>query len=400
MIDILLISSDDAHATRIAALLAKSGVGHRLRTYRASARDLKQYSDPLKTADLVIVDDAGLSAAGLGLIEEALVAAPRLSCMIVTASLSKDLLMAAMRAGVRHVLPWPLDEQEFAEELVHVASKKSSGARREGRVLSFASCRGGSGATFLAVNLAYTLAATRDKRVLLVDLNRQFANASLLVGDKLPAATLADVCAQIDRLDAAFFEGCVMSVHPNLDVLAGAGDPIKAAELRPAQLERLLDLARPLYDAVIVDIGQTIDPVAILALDQSYAICVVLLQNIPYLHAGRRLLEILLELGYAKGKVRLLINQYEKNAPIRLETLEETLGMPAALLLPRDEKHASEAVNQGAPLVTIAKNSPLAQSFFALADLIWPQPEQASKGVLRRLFAPKPAQMRQLKTEQ
>jgi pilus assembly protein CpaE len=400
MIDILLISTDDAHAARIAALLAKSGVGQRLRTYRTGTRDLKQYADALKTADLLIVDDAALNAADLALIEEVLSASPRLSCMIVTPSLSKDLLMAAMRAGVRHVLPWPLDDQEFVEELVHVASKKTTGARREGRVLSFVSCRGGSGATFISVNLAYTLAAMRDKRVLLIDLNRQFSNASLLVADKLPAATLSDLCAQIDRLDAAFFEGCVMSVHPNLDVLAGAGDPIKAAELRPAQIERLLDLVRPLYDVVIVDIGQTIDPVAILALDQSYAICAVLLQNIPFLHSGRRLLEILLELGYPKGKVRLLVNQYDKNGPIRLSTLEDTLGMPAALLLPRDEKHAGEAVNHGAPLMTIAKNSALTQSLFSLADLIWPQPEQESKNVLRRLFSPKPAQMRQLKTEQ
>jgi pilus assembly protein CpaE len=399
MIDILLLTSDDGHAGRIAGLLAKSGVGHRLHTCQGNAPDLKQYAASIATSDLLIVDDDALGSADLALIEETLAATPRLSCMIVTPSLSKDLLMAAMRAGVRHVLPWPLDEQEFTEEIKHVASKRVSSARREGRVVSLVSCRGGSGATFIAANLAYTLAATRDKRVLLIDLNRQFANASLLITDKPAAATLADLCAQIDRLDAAFFEGCVTSAHPNLDVLAGAGDPIKAAELRPAQLERLLDLVRPLYDAVIIDVGQTLDPVSILALDQSYAIGAVLKQDIPHLQAGRRLFDILLELGYAKGKVQLLVNQYEKNAPIRLSTLEETLGMPASVLLARDDKHAAEAVNHGAPLAMNAKASPLAQSFHALADLTWPRPQPPSKSAWRRLFAPKPAPVRQLKTE-
>ncbi|TKC92598.1 pilus assembly protein CpaE [Trinickia terrae] len=399
MIDILLISTDEARAARIAAMLKKNGVDHRLRTAPIQARQLKQHAEAFKSADLLIVDDDELTALDLSGIEEALVATPRLSCMLVTPSLSKEQLMAAMRAGVRHVLSWPLNEQQLDEELAHLATKRISGVRREGRVLSFVSCRGGSGATFIAVNLAYALAAMRDKRVLLLDLNRQFADASLLLADQVPTATLADLCAQIDRLDAAFFDGCVMRVHPNLDVLAGAGDPIKAAELRPAQLERVLELVRPRYDAVIVDVGQTIDPLSMLALDQSYAICAVLRQTIPQLHAARRLLRILLELGYPSGKVRLLVNQYDKSAQLSLATLEETLAVRAAHLLPRDEKHADLAVNHGAPLLTIAKNSALAQSLAALGEQLWPQPETASKSVLKRLFAPKTAEPHQLKTE-
>jgi pilus assembly protein CpaE len=398
MIDILLISSDDAHAARVGALLTQNGVAHRLSTVRARARELK-HVEPLKTADLLIVVDDELSAQDLSGIEEATVAAPRLNCMLITPSLSKELLMAAMRAGVRHVLSWPLDEQEFAQELAHVTAKKSSGTRREGRVLSFLSCRGGSGTTFIGVNLAYALAATRGKRALLIDLSRQFADASLLLADRVPASTLADLCSQIDRLDAAFFDGCVMNVHPNLDVLAGAGDPVKAAELRPAQLERVLAFARPRYDVVILDIGQTIDPLSILALDQSYAICVVLRQTIPHLHAGRRLLEILLELGYSTSKVRLILNQYDKHAQLSAATLEETLGMRAAHRLPRDDKHAHLAVDHGTPLLQVAKNSALAQSLNAFADLLWPQADAAGKSVLRRLFASKPAPLRQLHTE-
>ena len=399
MIDILLISSDDAHAARIAALLKQSGVEHRLRTAPARARQLKAHTDSIKTADLLIVDDDELSAQDLHGVEEAIAAAPRLNCMLVTPSLSKEVLMAAMRAGVRHVLPWPLDEQEFAREIAHVTAKRTSGTRRDGRVLSLLSCRGGSGTTFIGVNLAYALATAHDKRVLLIDLTRQFADASLLLADKAPPATLADVCSQIDRLDAAFFDGCVMAAHPNLDVLAGAGDPVKAAELRPAQFERVLAFARPRYDAVIVDIGPTVDPLSILALDQSFAIAVVLRQTIPHLHSGRRLLEILLELGYASGKVRLIVNQYDKRAQLTLAKLEETLGARAAHRLPRDDKHASQAVDHGTPLLTIAKNCALAQSLNAIADSLWPRPDPAGKSVLRRLFASKSAPSHQLSTE-
>ncbi|CAE6754436.1 MULTISPECIES: AAA family ATPase [Paraburkholderia] len=399
MIDILLISSSAERSTHIGARLEASGVAYRLRTVHGEARQLRAHAAAIKTADLLIVDDVDLTERELSGIEEALVQTPHLHCMLITPAPSTNLLMAAMRAGVRHVLSWPLDEREIVAALTHVANKKNAGLRREGRVVSVSSCKGGSGTTLIAVNLAYTLAAQRDKRVLLIDLNQQFADASLLVADKAPPATLADLCSQIDRLDAAFFDACVMHVHANLDVLAGAGDPVKAAELRPAHLERMFALVREQYDAVIVDVGQSINPLAIHVLDHSDSICMVIRQNILYLHSGRRMLDIFKELGYSASKVRLIVNQYDKNARISLATLEETLGAKVAHQLPRDEKHANDALNHGIPVVTAAKGSALAHGIVLLAEMLWPVVAASRKGVLSRLFATRPNPLQQLKTE-
>ncbi|HEX3633984.1 MAG TPA: AAA family ATPase [Paraburkholderia sp.] len=399
MIDILMISSSAERSTHIGARLEASGVAYRLRVVHGEARQLRAHAAAIKTADLLIVDDVDLSELELSGIEEALVQTPHLHCMLITPAPSTNLLMAAMRVGVRHVLSWPLDEREIVDALTHVANKKNAGMRREGRVVSVSSCKGGSGATLIAVNLAYTLAAQRDKRVLLIDLNQQFADASLLVADKAPRATLTDLCSQIDRLDAAFFEACVMHIHANLDVLAGAGDPVKAAELRPAHLERMLMLVREQYDAVIVDVGQSINPLAIHVLDHSDSICMVIRQNILYLHSGRRMLDIFKELGYSASKVRLIVNQYDKNARISLATLEETLGAKVAHQLPRDEKHANDALNHGIPVVTAAKGSALALGIGALAGMLWPIAAAPRKGVLSRFFAARPNSLQTLKTE-
>ncbi|MCZ7171569.1 hypothetical protein NK326_24575, partial [Salmonella enterica] len=81
--------------------------------------------------------------------------------------------------------------------------------------------------------------------------------------------TLPDVCAQIDRMDAAFLEACLTPVADGFDVLAGAADPIKAASVRKEQVEWILSLALPHYDFVLVDAGQAIDPVSIGVLDRS-----------------------------------------------------------------------------------------------------------------------------------
>jgi pilus assembly protein CpaE len=300
------------------------------------------------------------------------------------------LLTAAMRVGVRHVLPWPLDAGEIAAVLTQIAAKKSAGVRRAGRVVSLVSCKGGSGTTLIAVNLAWSLSALRHRRVLLIDLSQQFADASLLMADKPPPVTLADLCSQIDHLDAALLDACVMHVHAGLDVLAGAGDPLKAAGLLPTQLEQILMLARERYDAVLIDIGQSLNPPTIHALDYSDAICMVVLQNPLYLHGGRRMLDIFKELGYPPNKVRVVVNQYDKNARINLATLEQTLGAKVAHQLPRDEKQANEALNRGVPLVTSAHESALAQGICLLADMLWPAIAEPRKGMLGRLFATRP----------
>jgi pilus assembly protein CpaE len=295
------------------------------------------------------------------------------------------------------VLPWPLDAHQIAAALTRIAANKKMDLRRAGRVVSLASSKGGSGTTLIAVNLAYSLAAPGNRRVLLIDLSQQFADASLLVADKPPPITLADLCSRIEFLDAALFESCVMHVHANLDVLAGAGDPLKAAELLPAQLERILALVRERYDAVLIDVGQSLNPLTIRALDASDAICMVVRQNLLYLHGGRRMLDIFKELGYPASKVRVVVNQYDKNAPINLPTLEHTLGAKVAHQLPRDDRQANEALNRGVPLVTSAKDSALARGIGLLADMLWPAAAERRKGVLGRLLPISPGLPRRFK---
>ncbi|MFC6313357.1 pilus assembly protein CpaE [Paraburkholderia dipogonis] len=397
MIDIFLISSSTERAPQIVARLEASGVAYRLRTAHGTARQVRAHDRAIRSADMLIVDDADLGTRDLDGVEEALACTPALHCVLMTAAPSTALLGVAMRVGVRHVLSWPSDADEITTILIQADARKNATSRRTGRVVSLASSKGGSGTTLIAVNLAYSLAALSNRRVLLIDLSQQFGDASLLMADKPPPTTLADLCSQAERLDAALLESCVMHVHANLDVLAGAGDPLKAAELLPTQLERILALARERYDAVLIDVGQSLNPMTIHALDRSDAICMVVRQNLLYLHGGRRMLDIFRELGYPASKVRVVVNHYDKNAQINLSKLEQTLGAKVAHQLPHDDKQANDALSRGVPLVTSARDSTLAQGISLLADMLWPCSAERRKGVLGRLFASRPNVPPQLK---
>ncbi|MBB5408351.1 pilus assembly protein CpaE [Paraburkholderia sp. HC6.4b] len=397
MIDIFLIAASIENAQRIVVRLEESGVRYRLRTAFGPARQLPMHARVVRGADLLIVDDANLSVRGLDGIEETLACSPTLHCMLVTPAPSTALIGAALRVGVRQVLSWPLDRQAVVDALAQIEARRREPERRHARVVTLASSKGGSGTTLIAVNLACALAARRERRVLLIDLSQQFADASLLMANRPPPMTLVDLCSRNEQLDPALFDACAMHVCPNLDLLAGAGDPLKAAELLPGQLDRILTLVRERYDAVLIDVGPSLNPSTIRALAHSDAICMVVRQNPLYLHGARRMLDIFRELGHPSSKVRVVVNQYDKDAQINLPMLERTLGARVAHQLPRDDQHVNDALSRGVPLVACARDSGLAQGIVLLANMLWPGGAERRRSMLGRLLATWPNLPPQLK---
>ncbi|MFT0172028.1 AAA family ATPase [Paraburkholderia mimosarum] len=385
MIDILTISSDPAHASAVAHAIETGESHHRVRTSTASLADLCASNEALDGVGLLIFEGTQLTQQDFDALATITARHTDLSCVLLAPSPSAELLMRAMRAGVKDVQPWPADPHDLRHAVERIAAK-ANGLRRDGRVISFVSCKGGSGTSFLAANLAFA-ASIAGKRALLIDLSQQFGDAAFLVSEITPPATLADVSAQIERLDPAFLEACLTRVSDSFDVLAGAPDPARAKDIKPEHVQRILNLVRPLYDFVIFDIGQSISHVTIVALDHSECIFPVLQLSLPYLRAARRLLEIFRSLGYRGDKVRVLVNRYEKKGPVGLQELEKALSLRVSGVIPEDDASVSASINQGVPILRLAKSSGVAKSLNELMRSLSPPPVIERAGILQKFFA-------------
>ncbi|MDF3883905.1 AAA family ATPase [Cupriavidus basilensis] len=385
MAKIAVVSADETRRQQIAGLIAQAA-NHVVQQVRTTPAQALSQPGLTQGADLLILEARSFSVDDLNQLRLRLADRHDTLCMLVTESPSADLLMRAMRAGVQCVLPWPPDAQEFRDELQRCTSHAISSSRGEAQVLSFLSCKGGSGTTFAATNLGHVLAAKHNKRVLLIDLNQQYGDAAFLLTDQVPPATLVDVCRQIDRLDASLLDACVTHIGKDFDVLPGAGDPVKAGEIKAAHLERILALVVLQYDVVIFDVGQDINPASIQVLDHSHLIYPVLQLNLTYLRAGRRLLEICQSLGYHAEQLRLVVNQYDKHAPISLRLLEETFGMPASHVLPNDPVPVRDAIGQGMPVLQLAESSQIARALVKMANQLYPETAPRSAGLLSKLL--------------
>ena len=271
-----------------------------------------------------------------------------------------EFLLAAMRAGVREVLPLSPDGQHLRAALERVAGMRRGQGHARGKLLAFVSCKGGSGATFLAANLAYALAA-QGSRTALLDFNLQFGDALLFLSDRAPVRTLADLARAHERLDATFLAASMTEVGP-LSVLAAAQDPAQSADILPDHLASVLALARSRYDHVVVDVGRNLDARSLRALDQADLIHPVLQITLPFIRDGRRLLEVFSGLGYGTERISLVVNRHERRGDIRIAEVEQTLGMAVARTIPNHYAAAAASVNQGVPIINLAGRSPVSRA--------------------------------------
>lgn len=333
--------------------------------------------------DLMIVDGMCCDPHELVQVEYVTTHHPKISVILLCATLTPEFLISAMRAGVREVLPSPVTTDALEAAVNRIATKLTGGhGKRAGKILAFIPCKGGSGATFLATNLAYQLAET--KSVLLVDLNLQFGDALSFVHDGKPASTLADVAHGISRLDASFLAASTVKITPSYSILAAPEDLSKAMEIKPEHIDAILSLALSQYDFVLLDISRSLDTLTIKALDRAYRIFPVLQAGLPSLRNAHKLLAAFKSLGYPADKIEFVVNRFEKGGDINLDDIQRTLGTPNLRTVPNSYKEVSTSINQGNALVD-GRSSALTKSLAEFAVSLSPKTEE-SRSLLGRLF--------------
>lgn len=304
---------------------------------------------------------------------------PRTDFLAVSAETGPETLLRAMRAGVREVLPAPAGPEAVLAALRRQRRKRqpptteSRGAT--GEVIGVVSCKGGAGTTLVAANLAHLLARQGRRRVLLVDLNLQFGDAALFLTTRPAPRHVADLARDIGRLDAELLRSSLVEAGPGLWVLAAPEDPTLAAEVTPAHVRRIVQVARGLHDHVVLDVGRMLSPVTLQALDLADRIHPVLQLTLPFLRDAQRLKRVFDGLEYPAEKIRWVVNRHQPGTTLTLRDLQRALGTERIALLPNQYEVATAAVNQGLPVAEVAPRSALRRALQALAEPAMPSRE-------------------------
>ena len=222
---IAVISPNSAHLEDIGRYLQTPDGSRAVALHEGGMSKVRVVADQQRP-DLIILDSMCRDLEELPVLEYVSAQHPRTVMVMLCVNQSPDFLIHAMRAGVREVLKSPVTKEVLLAAVQRIEQRLGLAARPRdpGHDRAFIPCKGGSGATFIATNLGYQLAA-ENKKVLLIDLNLQFGDAVLFIHDHKPATNLGDVARNIQRLDASFLAGSLVNDFAELRRARGAGGP-------------------------------------------------------------------------------------------------------------------------------------------------------------------------------
>lgn len=336
---------------------------------------------------LVIMESAA-DGSDLSSIDPWVARYPLIAFVLLSRNSSPEYLLKAMQAGVRELLPLPLVPVALKEAVQRLWQRidPAQHPTDKGRLLAFLPCKGGSGATFLATNLAYILAKKEGKRVALLDFNLQYGDAVLFVSDQHPQSTLADVSREIGRLDSSLLASSMVHIMPGFDLLAAPDDPEHSLDVQSSHVDRLLTVARGAYDVVIVDMSRFLSSVTVRILDEADVIFPVLQQTLPFIRDAKRMMTTFHGLGYKTEKIHPLINRYGKGGSISLEDVERTLGVKIFRTIPNSFVAVADSVNQGIPIAKLDIDNPVSKALTDMAHELIHGNQQAKAGWLKQIL--------------
>jgi pilus assembly protein CpaE len=286
--------------------------------------------------------------------------------------LAPELLLQAMRAGITEYLPKPVTRESLGGALERMQKKlgltAGSVAREPGKVMSFFSAKGGSGATTVATNLAIQLQQLTGKRTLLVDLDLELGEIALFLGVK-PRFNLVDLVRNFHRMDADLLASYIEQHKSGVHLLSAPYHPEKVESVNGDQIRSIFHFLKQHYDYVVVDTPKTFTPATLAAFEQADQIYLVSNVDLPSLRNIRRCMPLLDRLtgGHVNDKLRLVVNRHNSSASeISLEEVERTLGLKIFWKLANDYEVVIRSINTGEPLILEAKNSTFAKDLRAM----------------------------------
>jgi pilus assembly protein CpaE len=302
---------------------------------------------------------------------------------------SSDLLMQAMRSGVRELLSQPIDPMVVREMLERLIKQRGMPQAETEKLIIVAGAKGGVGATTVAVNFAAQLARNTGKRTVLLDFGRPLGHAALLLDLEARFSFRAAV-ESLDRLDSHLFTGLLANHKSGLQVLAGSSQADEWERISPLSLARVVNVAQSSFDLVVADIGSACSsewgPVVRLARQ----VVLVTETNVPSLWSLEKQISLLRSLGIDPSRLRIVANRWHRADDEPLQAFEKRVKIEVSQRLPNDFKQVSRAVNTGAE-VGRGQNDALVQKFRDMAhDLTGVRREaEGKRGSFLGLFSNK-----------
>jgi pilus assembly protein CpaE len=267
----------------------------------------------------------------------------------------------AMQAGARDYLPAAAPDSDLIASLLRVKEETlENRGSKAGKLIVMLNGKGGSGASFLATNLAHSFVVDGKKQATLVDLDIQFGGLCryLDITPKVGILEALDVSTQLDDMSA---EAYTCEHSSGLRLLAAPSKRlVLPSEISVAAIDALLDVFLACNDYVVADSPNRLDALTEYFLERADRIILVVQQSLPHVQDAARMLQMLTdEVGIGSSRVDVVVNRFSKNSQIELDDIQKALRQEKLITVPNQYKVAAESIDSGIPVADISRNAPL-----------------------------------------
>ncbi|WP_243544172.1 AAA family ATPase [Pseudodesulfovibrio tunisiensis] len=297
-----------------------------------------------------------------------------------------DLLIRAMRAGIREFLRYPVAEEDFRAAVMRTALRLNQDEpdAAHGRIITCLGGKEGQGATTLAVNLAWALNREEPGATALLDLRTPVGEVPHFL-DLRHEYTWGDVVEDISRLDPTYLQSVMAEGPDGLHVLPAPRDGERPD---PQALFMILAQLRQNYAHVVVDAAWPGEDGLPKEIEEADTVLVALGLTLPALARAGRMLTVIRSLDPdADRRMRVVANRVLGDSSISVEEAADVLGRAIDWTVPDDPVAVQAALNQGAPVLRLFPKSPASRAVNRIATALRPPREGKRSGGLFSLFA-------------
>jgi pilus assembly protein CpaE len=353
------------------------------------------------TPDVVLMDINMPDMDGIAATEQLATHAPRTAVVMMSVQGEADYLRRSMLAGAREFLVKPFSSDELTASIrqVHLRERdkrsrmtvaapagstngtgpKASG-REPGQVVAVFSPKGGVGRTTVAVNLAVAAATDLGKKVVLVDGSFQFGDIGVLLNLNPKNKSIADLVPELAMGEPESLDTFVITHSAGIRVLLAPPSPEMAELITASAIKKVLETLRRDADLVIVDCAAFFNDTTLAILDSADVILTMLSLEITSIKNMRLFLEVADQLGYEKGKVRLVLNRADSALGIRVADVEHSIGRKVDDTIVSDGRSVVYALNRGVPFYLSNREAQVSQDILRLAKAVAGERESAAAG--------------------
>lgn len=312
-----------------------------------------------------------------------------INVVLIAEDVTPTALHQLLRDGADEFVPYPLPEGELhaaierlntpapapaAPVSVPAAPVATGPGKKEGVIIATHGLAGGTGATTLAVNLAWELATVDKKnppKVCLIDLDLQFGSIATYL-DLPRLEPVFELWTDTESMDDEMFKYALVGFEDRLSVFTSPSDMIPLDLITSDDVTRVLDMAATHFDYVIVDMPKTLVQWSEAVLRKAAVYFATLELDMRSAQNTLRLVRALQAEDLPADKLRYVLNRGPKftdlNGKSRIKRMADSLDIKIEVVLSDGGKPVTQGADHGLPLASSAAKNPLRKEIAKLAS--------------------------------